>query len=170
MSLISEDYRSLNEELHESNPAYGTSGKRHSVQIRELAMMMGTRDVLDYGCGKSTLQEHLPFIINQYDPAMPKHSESPEPAEIVVCTDVLEHIEPENLDDVLDDLKRVTKTVGYFTVATRPAVKVLSDGRNAHLIQEDYKWWLPKMWERFDITSFQEMEGKEFLIIVEAKK
>jgi len=169
MPLISEDYRSLNEELHDSNPSYGTSGKRHANSIRELAMMMGTRDILDYGCGKSTLQENLPFLIKQYDPARPKYSEKPEPAEIVVCTDVLEHIEPENLDDVLDDLKRVTKTVGYFTVATRPAVKTLSDGRNAHLIIEDYKWWLPKLWERFNITQFQEMEGKEFLIIVGAK-
>jgi hypothetical protein len=73
--------------------------------------------------------------------------------------DVLEHIEPDCLDDVLDDLKRVTKGIGFFTVACGPAAKVLPDGRNAHLIQEPPEWWLPKLLERFDLYTFQRMPG-----------
>jgi hypothetical protein len=64
---------------------------------------------------------------------------------------VLEHIEPELLDNVLDDLQRVVEYFGFFTVHTGPAVKVLSDGRNAHLTQEDYTWWMPKFWARFQV-------------------
>jgi len=42
----------------------------------------------------------------------------PSPASFVACIDVLEHIEPELLDNVLDDLRRVTAQIGVFTVHT----------------------------------------------------
>jgi 2-polyprenyl-3-methyl-5-hydroxy-6-metoxy-1,4-benzoquinol methylase len=66
---------------------------------------------------------------------------APEPHDIVACTDVLEHIEPDCLDDVLKDIRRCTKKVAFLLIATRPAIKVLADGRNAHLIQQPYTWW-----------------------------
>ena len=53
--LISEEYRSLNKQLHKESQHYGTSGYLHAKQIKELCMSLGTKDVLDYGCGKSTL-------------------------------------------------------------------------------------------------------------------
>jgi hypothetical protein len=74
---------------------------------------------------------------------------------MVCCIDVLEHIEPDLLDNVLDDLKRVTKRIGFFTVSTSPAEKTLPDGRNAHLIQAAPEWWLPKFMERFELHVFQ---------------
>jgi hypothetical protein len=169
MPLISEEYRSLNEKLHKSNVEYGTSGKKWSINIHELAVTLNTNDILDYGCGKSTLANNLPFSIQQYDPAVPKYSAKPHPSDIVVCTDVLEHIEPENLEDVLDDLKNLTRKVGFFTVATRPAKKVLDDGRNAHLLQNGIEWWLPKFWSRFTIRSLQVEDG-EFVLMVEARQ
>jgi hypothetical protein len=52
---------------------------------------------------------------------------------------------------VLDDLKRVTDKYGFFTIHTGPAVKTLPDGRNAHLIQQPFDWWQPKIKERFEI-------------------
>ena len=122
-----------------------------------------------HGCGKSTLANNLPFHINQYDPCIEKYAGTPEAADIVVCTDVLEHIEPDYLDNVLDDLQRLTRKVGFFTVATRPAVKTLSDGRNAHLIQRPVEWWVPKLCERFMLTMIQNFNDSEFLAIVEAR-
>jgi hypothetical protein len=88
---------------------------------------------------------------------------------MVVCTDVLEHIEPENVDDVLDDLQALTRRVGFFVIATRPAKKILEDGRNAHLIQHGLDWWLPKLWTRFHIRTLK-AEDHEFMVMVEAKK
>lgn len=141
MQLITDEYRELNEKLHASNEAYGVSGQKWAGTITDLAVAAGTQDILDYGCGKSTLAKNLPFKIQQYDPAIEKYAKLPEPADIVVCTDVLEHIEPELLGEVLDHLASLVKRVGFFTAATRPAVKTLEDGRNAHLIQEDARWW-----------------------------
>ena len=87
---------------------------------------------------------------------------------MVACIDVLEHVEPQCLESVLDDLKRLTKRVGLFTVHTEPAKKTLPDGRNAHLIQQPPSWWLPKFLSRFDLVVFQRMP-QGFWVAVEAK-
>lgn len=165
---ISENYRQLNSELHKINEHYGTSGKKYASQIHALAMSMQTQDILDYGCGKSTLAANLPFKIKQYDPAIKKYSTLPEPADMVVCTDVLEHVEPELLGDVLEHLKSLVKKKGFFIIATRPAQKTLSDGRNAHLIVENAKWWLNALWDKFKIIGFQDFGG-EIFVLVDAK-
>jgi hypothetical protein len=164
--LISPEYAELNKKLHEDRPDYGISGARWASHILQFAdEIIQSRDILDYGCGKRSLQDALGFDIRNYDPAIPDYSSTPIPADIVACTDVLEHIEPECLDDVLADLRRVTKKMGFFTIATRPAKKFLSDGRNAHLIQQDAKWWLGKLWEKFHIQQFNDLGG-ELLVIV----
>jgi 2-polyprenyl-3-methyl-5-hydroxy-6-metoxy-1,4-benzoquinol methylase len=163
--LISEEYRQQNKQLHEIRPDYGVGGHKHVKEIKDLAVAMGTKDILDYGCGKRTLEDALGFEIKNYDPAFEELSLPAEPADLVVCTDVLEHIEPECIEDVLDDLRRVTKKVAFLTIATRPAVKTLPDGRNAHLIQQDLKWWLPKLWDRFILMSVHNLGGQELLIV-----
>lgn len=167
--LITEAYREQNAELHKTRTDYGSNGHRQAQQIRELARAMETRDILDYGSGKGTLADALyDFDVTNYDPAFPELAKAPEPADLVVCGDVLEHIEPECLDAVLDDLARVTNKVLFATIATRPAKKTLPDGRNAHLIQEDLTWWLPKLWSRFTIGSVHNMGG-ELLVILSKK-
>lgn len=152
--MISEAYRNLQSQKHEAGN-YGTSGQLHAKVIDDLATKLGTTDILDYGCGKRTLEATLGYFIRNYDPAIPELSDPPQyPADILVCSDVLEHIEPEFLDAVLDDLKRLTRKVGFLVVATGPANKTLADGRNAHLIQEGPAWWLPKIMARFNLKQF----------------
>jgi 2-polyprenyl-3-methyl-5-hydroxy-6-metoxy-1,4-benzoquinol methylase len=165
---ISESYRELNAKLHASNEFYGTSGAKYSQQVHALALSLQTQDILDYGCGKSTLANNLPFKIKQYDPAIKKYEALPEPADLVVCTDVLEHIEPEKLDDVLGHLKSLTKRKGFFTIANRPARKTLEDGRNAHLIIEPPIYWLNKLTDYFTVVGFQDLRD-EMLVVVEPK-
>ena len=66
----------------------------------------------------------------------------------------MEHIEPDLLDNVLDHLRALVKGVGFFTIHTEPAEKVLPDGRNAHLIQQPAAWWLPRILQRFELVTF----------------
>jgi 2-polyprenyl-3-methyl-5-hydroxy-6-metoxy-1,4-benzoquinol methylase len=125
----------------------------------------GTKDVLDYGCGKRTLETALGFEIANYDPCIPGLDSPPKAHDIVVCTDVLEHIEPECLDAVLSDIRRCTKRVAFLLIATRPAKKFLADGRNAHLIQKDEKWWSERLAQAgFEITKMANGKG-EFGVI-----
>lgn len=161
---ISESYRDQNKTLHLSRPDYGTSGQRWAQLVTNLCGSFNTRDVLDYGCGKGTLKAALQFEIAEYDPCIEGKDTPPSSHKIVVCTDVLEHIEPECLDAVLDDILRCTGAVALMTVATKPAKKFLEDGRNAHICLMPIRDWLNKIQDRFSIKLFQDM-GNEFLII-----
>ena len=160
MNLISDEYMRLNKTLHEEEESYGISARHHIVSIRTVLRDMGLKTILDYGCGKGLLRQKFGPMVREYDPAIEGKDSPPEPAELVCCIDVLEHIEPECLDDVLDHIKSLTETAAYFSIACGPAMKTLSDGRNAHLVQEPVRWWLPKLMERFDIHSFQSSEDR----------
>ena len=144
-SLISDDYRALNAELHQLNPAYGVSGKYFAPVVEQVAKIVRSWSILDYGCGKRTLMAALGRSIANYDPCLPGYDKLPEPADIVVCTEVLEHIEPDHLDKVLAHLLLLTRKVVVLTVACGPASKILPDGRNAHLIQEQPLWWKDRL-------------------------
>lgn len=169
---ISAEYREQNKKLHETNEHYGVSSAKWGNEIKQLAGMFKVESILDYGCGKGELRYALGLMVlsavdyREYDPAIEGKDAIPEPADLVVCTDVLEHIEPEYLDAVLDDLQRLTKKSLFITVDTRPAKKTLADGRNAHLIQETEVWWLPKLMQRFRLLSFNGGKGK-FIAVLE---
>ncbi len=172
--LISEDYRKMQQQLHE-NPQYGVASVMYAPLVAQVIEGVGATEMLDYGAGKGrlglTLKEHLkrPLSIRHYDPAIPAWSARPQPCNFVACIDVLEHIEPELLDNVLDDLQRVTAGVGIFTVHTQPAKKVLPDGRNAHIIQQPPAWWLPKFFARFELMTFNRMP-MGFWVVVDRKQ
>jgi hypothetical protein len=139
--LISDDYLKQNQLLHESEPTYGTSSWQYAPVVIDLCERFRTLDILDYGCGKGRLQENLPFPIKQYDPAIPEFAALPHRADLVVCGDVMEHIEPDCVDEVLEHIMSLTKKAGYWIIATKLAAKSLPDGRNCHLIVEPAAWW-----------------------------
>lgn len=158
---ISAEYRKLNEELHASRLDYGTSGHKYAHIVAQLCQSMHTTSVLDYGCGKGYLAKNLSFPIWEYDPAIPHKAEAPRSADIVVCTDVLEHVEPEKLMFVLADLRRVTRKVGFFVVHLGPSKKALPDGRNSHLIQRSEAWWKKTVGQFFEIGRTWRIDDKE---------
>jgi len=59
------------------------------------------------------------------------------------------------LDNVLQELTRITVNLGFFSIHQGPAGKVLSDGRNAHLIQQPSSWWLPRLSQHFEVVHLQ---------------
>ncbi len=149
---ISPEYVKQNAELHARPKGYGGDGARHAGAIVKLAEAAGALSLLDYGAGQRRLSEALRehhkgafHTITDYDPAIPKISMRPEAHDLVACTDVLEHVEPEYLDNVLADLIALAKRGLYLEIATRPANKTLPDGRNAHLIIETPEWWIDKL-------------------------
>jgi hypothetical protein len=124
--------------------------------IESLVRKTGVKNILDYGAGSSgilarDLPQRIPGInIIGYEPGVPELSRPPDPSPFVLCIDVLEHVEPEYVDAVLDDLKRVTICHGFFNVATEPAQRILPDGRNAHLTVQPIEWWTEKITSRWD--------------------
>lgn len=173
--LISETYRDLNTRLHRENLAYGVGGAKHAETVFKLMGAIqngGPVSILDYGCGKGYLGKALAekgIPIWEYDPAVLGKEESPRAADLVVCTDVLEHIEPDKLVFVLDDLRRCVKKVGFFTIHTGPAQKTLADGRNTHLIQQNAAWWKKRLKKFFSIGRIFEV-GVEIYVVVAPKQ
>jgi hypothetical protein len=162
LPLITDDYRQQQETLH-SGGLYGGMGETpYGDTVAQIINRLEVGHVLDYGCGsRLSLAKVLmgkvqhPFKYQAYDPCVPKYAAPPVPAELVVCLDVLEHIEEDCIDDVLDHLMSVTEAVGFFSIDTGPAVKSLPDGRNAHVLQRPPEWWLPRIMCRFDLQTYQ---------------
>lgn len=175
--LISPEYRRQQELMH-TDPNYGTASKFYAPLVARVVNQYKVDRMLDYGAGKGNLLKTMqaekllyrPLKVQHYEPAVREWSLDPEPCEMVACIDVLEHIEPHLIENVLDHLQSLTKRIGAFSVATEPAVKKLPDGRNAHLIVEGPEWWLPKFMERFDLHVFQKTGDEGFFVLVHAKE
>lgn len=173
--LISDKMLARHRTLHEENPAYGDGGARWARMVRDLVRNIGKNregpiSVLDYGCGKGFLSEELDFPIWEYDPAVAGKDRLPRPADLVVCADVLEHIEPEQLDSVLDDLRRVTLHVGVFVICTSPSFKTFHDGTSTHLIIMPKTWWQMKLAEYFEIGKTIEANSELVFVLGPKKK
>jgi hypothetical protein len=169
--LISPEYQKQQQAMHDSKKInYGTVGEQYGEAVGQMIDLMEIDTVLDYGAGRNlslqkTLKPAREFRYQAYDPGVPELAEDPDPAELVVSIDVMEHVEPECLEDVLDHLERLTEKVLFATVHTGPAGKLLPDGRNAHLIQKPPEWWLPKLLERFELQGFK-ARGNGFEVIL----
>jgi uncharacterized Rossmann fold enzyme len=167
---ISQPYVELNKQLHEANWDYGGHGDKYAKIVLKLKESQKLKSILDYGCGKGSLAAALDFPIWEYDPCIPGKEAPPRPAEFVVCTDVLEHIEPDNLQATLEDLKRVTLATAFFSIHSGPAKKVLPDGRNAHLIQQDINWWKTQLSTYFEIAFASTVKDTPWIYIVATRK
>jgi 2-polyprenyl-3-methyl-5-hydroxy-6-metoxy-1,4-benzoquinol methylase len=146
--VASPEYRALLRERYES-PGWGASGRGWASTVVDFMFETGSLSVLDYGCGRGTLKRALtadwaiaPLRVTEYDPGIVGKDRMPAPADIVVCTDVLEHVEPDRLNHVLAHLGALAKRGLFLNIATAPAREYLPDGRNAHLIVRDEDWWL----------------------------
>lgn len=173
MMLISDQYRQQQKALHDKYEEYGSASLMYAPIVGRLANAYKVGELLDYGAGKLRLWESInakklidhPIRYSAYEPSDERFSERPEPMEMVACIDVLEHIEPDLLENVLDDLERVTKRIGVYSITTVEAVKTLPDGRNAHLIVEPMEWWLPKILQRWELHFLQRVQDGFYVVV-----
>lgn len=147
--LLSDDYRATLRWLHQIDPKYG-SGAEHANQVSILMRAVGTEDVLDYGCGKGALAKKLGVPIKQYDPGI--DDVLPEPADIVVCANVLQEVEDKSLNAVIEHVAKLTKRVAFFEVATRPSAEWIAERVAAHGAM-DNKWWAEVIEYHFDFVG-----------------
>ena len=164
--LITDGYLQLQEQFHQDREDYGISGHKYAELIQAVMETLGVEEMLDYGAGKETLREALPqYAVHGYDPAIKQLSERPEPHDVVACTDVMEHIEPALTENVLDDIRDLTRKVVFFQIACRPASKELPDGRNAHINLRSPWEWVKLLAERWQIDNFQNFNNGSLIAI-----
>ncbi len=165
--LISKDYIEQNAIVH-SNRIWGASGYSHANTIAKYRKEIKAKTVLDYGCGQATLKKALikadrsikPNWIYEYDPAIVGKDAKPDPADLLIATDVLEHIEPNYFDETMKFLRSLAILGAFFTIALTPSKVFLPDGRNAHLIIESKDWWIAALaWHGFLIQRSEMRKG-----------
>lgn len=166
--LISDQYRAENYRQHTQSQGYGERGYKHLDDVLHVLRRENCQSALDYGCGKATLSKYARRVcevpIANYDPAMPDYAAEPQPADLLICTDVLEHIEPLALQDVLEHMRGLCDKAFYFQIACRPAQRILSDGRNAHLLVQPPYFWFDTLRRSFDITEFRSLPGHSVVV------
>jgi hypothetical protein len=143
MPLLREKLIEQYQELH-LNEAYGASGEQFRLHIQTLIAELRPKSILNYGCGQSRVHEKLELLGAQffrYDPAIEDLSSIPvDRADLVINTDVLEHIPESDLDDVLANIASISDNV-FFNIATRLAKNWLPDGRNPHCTIKSTSEW-----------------------------
>jgi hypothetical protein len=162
--LISDAYREQNALMHKASN-FGAEGQRWANAALKIINHYSCGSILDYGCGKGTFAAQMALNnkknVRQYDPAIPKHAALPEPADFVICNDVLEHVEPEYVDNVLDHLQSLILKAGLIGIATKYAIiHTLPDGRNPHLSVHPDEWWEAKLKKRFNVEQIGKSQGR----------
>jgi len=133
-------------EAHAKEPKWGTSARKHKANVERLIEAIGARTLIDYGCGKGelfkTIRPNTSIQVIEYDPGIEGKDTRPAGSyDLLVCLDVMEHIEPDHLNEVMEHFKDLIGKFGFFVISNRYAKAVLPDGRNAHLIVENPVWW-----------------------------
>ena len=156
----------MNAKLHEENEKFGnrTNAAGLATHLPKALTQLHKEGLcssfLDYGTGKGALIRRLEdeltskITVRGYDPAVEKYSSRPTEAfDILTCLDVLEHVEMNNIQEVLTEICVLTKYFCYLVIDLQPAVKTLEDGRNAHILLAPPDWWLSKISQLFPCTT-----------------
>jgi hypothetical protein len=153
--LLTDYYKSVLEQEH-ANGEWGVASVHYAPRVANMMKRYNLNEVLDYGAGagnlEKTLKTILPdVIVYNYEPGIPKWNIIPSPCKMVACIDVIEHIEPECIDSVLDDLERVIEGYAFISISTTLANRVLNNGWNAHICLKDPQEWKEIFERRFQI-------------------
>jgi len=159
----SEDYQAQLKQVHSSRPEHkqwGTTGARNFGEyVRKYIDDHNgwIKSVLDFGCGTASLgryvEEHSAyvrrskFVWTNYDPGRAEYDSLDASArhDLVVSSDVLEHVEPEQLEATLQQLRDTARRAQYHHIACEPCGLLLPDGRNAHLSVHPPHIWREKL-------------------------
>jgi 2-polyprenyl-3-methyl-5-hydroxy-6-metoxy-1,4-benzoquinol methylase len=136
---IASEYR----RLHEANKFSGACLKQYIPEIRELIKEYDCKSILDYGCGKAVIHKKAKLgDVTLYDPYYQPYSKKPNGTfDMVICTDVMEHIPGDEVGRVLLELVNYTNKVLFLAICTKPAKKTFKNGKNVHLTIKPKEWW-----------------------------
>jgi SAM-dependent methyltransferase len=106
--------------------------------------------MLDFGCGKGMqylkrrVHEAWGVLPHCYDPGVAHLSEMPAGEfDIVLCIDVLEHVEEADVAAVLSRIfdKTAPDGIAFLAISTVTSRKKLPDGRSVHVTVQPGEWW-----------------------------
>ena len=148
---------------------YGRSAKTHRAAIQACIVELKPRSIVEYGCGRSRLCDDLEYndaSFERFDPAIPGIDVlSATEADLVINTDVLEHIPRAEVDELLGKIATLGNKV-FFNICTRLASEVLPNGENAHCTVLPAEEWLEILLQHFPDAELVHVNPKESCLIL----
>ena len=137
---------------------YGSSNHGQHAYSLVQGFTPRPRFVVDFGCGRNLFIQHLrklgidglgvDFAFPEADMVAPMHRVqlSAGIAEVVTAFDALEHLLPEEVDEVLDEMRRIGVRGGrfVFSICTRGS-KTKVNGEGLHPTVRSRAWWLERI-------------------------
>ena len=153
--MITQDYQDQLVQVHEGrrpDKKWGTTGGRNFGEYicKFLEHRRGMiASVLDFGAGQRSLEQYVSahaVDVNvkwaNYDPGIPGIDTLPEGNfDLIISSDVMEHVEPEMVDEVIRWQKQHANKALFHYIACEECGLTLPDGRNAHLTVREPQWW-----------------------------
>lgn len=151
------EYKDYNKTLHERGNFHGGSLKfEYTKNIKSIVDATNSVTVLDYGCGKAMhykKEKPINELFNIasknmrfYDIGVPEYEVIPDGTfDGVICTDVLEHVPEDIIDDVIEQLFSKADKFVFLVISCGLAVKILPNGENAHVTVKHPEWWNSKL-------------------------
>lgn len=141
-------YRDEYKKLHEQQHFSGYSVLPLKTNIYQLVKHTNSKTLLDYGSGKghqyskSNLDHYWGVVVDCYDPGYEPFSVLPDKTyDGVVCTEVMEHIPEDEVDEALHNIfSRADKFV-FMTISLKLASKKFANGDNVHVTIKTAEWW-----------------------------
>lgn len=129
--------------MHAKKKFSGISLQPHISEIERLIKEYDCKTILDYGCGQGSLHKKKKLgEVTLYDPYYIPYSKKPSGNfDMVICTDVMEHIPEQEVGKVLAELIEYTDKILFLSISTVPAKKTFSNGENVHLTVKPKEWW-----------------------------
>ena len=146
MKTTNDDHTQQYRLLHEKQADYGSSSIKYLPEISLLINYLKPKSVLDYGCGKGALLKALSLefpgiAFHAYDPSISGLEKLPvESADLVINTDVLEHVPAELVPNVLSEIANISRNA-IFACHHALAKATLADGTNAHCTVRPPVWY-----------------------------
>jgi len=88
----------------------------------------------------------------------------------VYCCDVLEHIPPEHVDAVLDNIAAIAQKGAFLQIALWPEVFGKQIGETLHLTVEPDEWWLEKLRQRWLIDWYAPSGDGRLIVLTGPRK
>tara|TARA_R100001082_G_scaffold37249_1_gene19603 strand:- start:255 stop:920 length:666 start_codon:yes stop_codon:yes gene_type:complete len=154
--------------------------------IHKAIIKNNCKTLLDYGCGKALPYNNKRYkelklvkpiqdlwelnSYSLYDPGYEEYSKIPTGKyDMVICTDVLEHIPEQDLEWVLKKIFNYATKAVYLNISCQPAIKHFQEGkfkgRNVHVSVFNEKWWIEKIgpiWSTdTSIKTYLKLDTKE---------
>ena len=144
--------------LSPSQTFAGYSLEKWIHEIKKIITHNEYKSLLDYGCGKALLYHNKLSIADKifnnicdfwnvedfflYDPAVESYSEHPDKKkDMVICTDVIEHLSPQDCQLVLEDIFNLAEKHVFISVDIKPASKFFENGENIHTCLKSKEEW-----------------------------